>query len=257
MIETIHEPTSDVLSYFETNLLRNALDIWSLTKERSRYKLRMCRVGDELKAHLGIFDTPEAKYTSLGGSAQAAQALISFIPEKAALTIPPSFRNLVRTAIKHDAIYPNDIMVVERGNEKLEEPGAAERLTRDDAAEYAAFGSSFNVGKLSHKWAKDRLERNIILGLFQGGSLVSVASIAAWLPKVAVILAVETKQEYRGKGYGSLVVSAAVREALRRSESCSLFVRSDNHPAIGLYRRLGFRKVAEELWIDIGTGIVP
>jgi ribosomal protein S18 acetylase RimI-like enzyme len=53
------------------------------------------------------------------------------------------------------------------------------------------------------------------------------------------------------------VVSATVREGLRRSKSCALFVRSDNYEAVRLYRRLGFGKFGDELSIDRGTGIVP
>ncbi len=256
-VETIDRPVPKVLSYLGEDLVRNALDIWALTKERSRYDLKVCSLGNEVKAHLGIYKTPEAQYTSLGGDTAAAKALLGYIPGKAVLTIPPTLAELVRTKVRLDAIYPNDIMLVTRGEEELEDSGSVRRLGPSDFAQYSTFGSSFNVGEASKQWAKDRLSKNVIFGVFDEGKLVSVASLAVWLPKTAVILGVETKTEYRRKGFGRIVVSAAVREALRRSESCSLFVRSDNQEAISLYQKLGFKKVGEELWIDIGTGIVP
>lgn len=256
-VETVREPTADVLSYLQSNVVRNVLDIWSLTHERGRYELTVCRTGNEVKAHLGVYDAPEAKYTNLGGEIEAAETLLPFIPDKTVLTIPPDLGKLVSSKVTHGAVYQEDFMVVERGQERLDNPESATRLMPADAAEYSTFGSSFNVEETSQEWARDRLENNAIFGVFCDSRLVSMASLAAWLPKMAVILGVETKKEFRKRGFGRSAVSAAVREALVRSEACSLFVRSDNHEAIRLYRALGFRKVGDELWIDIGTGIIP
>jgi predicted GNAT family acetyltransferase len=37
----------------------------------------------------------------------------------------------------------------------------------------------------------------------------------------------------------------------------ALFVRSDNHPAISVYEKIGYRKIGEKLWVDVGTGLKP
>lgn len=256
-LETLAKPTKAALSYLEQNIVRNALDIWLLARERKRYNLHVCYIADVISAHLGIYDTPEAKYTSLGGNLEAARSLLLFIPDKAVVTAPPKFGRLVADRFPTSVAYPNDIMTLKRGAEKLEDPGQARRLTSNSADEYATFGSSFNVGKIPEEWSREQIRRYIIFGIFIGGKLASVATLGAWLPKVAVILAVETKPKFRGRGLGARVVSAAVQEALKRSETCSLFVRSDNEAAVALYRKLGFRKFGEELWIDKGTGIVP
>ena len=87
--------------------------------------------------------------------------------------------------------------------------------------------------------------------------LVSVASATAFHPEISVIIAVETRKEFRRRGYGSSVVSAAVREALDRSRSCALWVAARNAEAQAVYGQLGFKKVGEELWVDIGTGVTP
>jgi predicted GNAT family acetyltransferase len=70
-------------------------------------------------------------------------------------------------------------------------------------------------------------------------------------------MGVETKPEFRQKGFASNAVSAAVQEWFKRSRAFSLFVRSDNDRAIALYRSLGFKKKGDELWFDIGTELVP
>ena len=250
-------PTRAVLSYLGKNVVRNALDTWLFTMGRKRYSLRVCLVGNSVKAHLGTYDTPEAKYTSLGGDLKAAGGLLRFIPDKAVITTPPKFRELVTDKFPASVVYPNDIMILGRGDEKLQDPGLARKLTSSAAIEYATFGSSFNVGGISEKWSLEQIRNYVIFGIFVDDKLASVATIGAWLPKVAVILAVETKPEFRGKGLGAKVVSAAVQEALKRSQTCSLFVRSDNEAAVALYRKIGFRKFGEELWIDKGTGIIP
>lgn len=96
-----------------------------------------------------------------------------------------------------------------------------------------------------------------VYGVFENGQLVSVASAVGGLSKAAFIMGVYTKPEHRRRGYATLATSAAVRDALASSELASLGVREDNLPAIRVYERLGFRRVGEEAWIDLGTGLKP
>ncbi len=256
-VERVTRDREQVTGYLQKSPIRNALDIWNLKHDLSRYELYVCHVQGRVRGHLGIYYGEDAKYVTLGGTWRAAEALWHKLPEKAVLTAPPRLGEIVARRLKHDAVFANDIMLVKRGKERLNVQRPIKRLTRDHAVEYSTFGSSFNAPKGQMKWIRDRLKRSFVFGAFSERKLVSVASLVAWLPAVAVIMGVETKMEFRGRGFGSSVVSAAVREGLRRSESCSLFVRSSNSDAIRLYRRLGFRKVGKELWIDRGTGIVP
>src|SRR5487761_457825 len=246
------------IAYLGRDIVRNVLDIWNFQRSDKRYQLYVCRAGNDVKSHLGIYTTPEAVYVSLGGEPNAAESLLEFVPEKAVLTAPVMLRHLVERVLRWDAIYPNDIMVVKRGEERLRNSDLATRLSSKSDIEYSTFGSSFNVPAVPMEWIRECLDRDIIFGVFaDGNKLASVASLVAWLPQVAIIMGVETKPEFRRRGLGATVVSAAVREALRRSQSCSLFVRSDNAAAVSLYTELGFKKVAEELWIDMGTGLIP
>jgi predicted GNAT family acetyltransferase len=147
-------------------------------------------------------------------------------------------------------------MLVSRGEERLAGPRAAVELSEKDADGYAAF-SPPGSPQAPIDYALEQLERHPIFGAFDDGKLVAVASLSAFLPDMAVIMAVETQKESRRKGYGGAVVSAAVREALSRSKACSLWVASENMGAIPLYRKLGFKKLGEALWADIGTGQHP
>jgi ribosomal protein S18 acetylase RimI-like enzyme len=258
-LEVVKVPKGDpyVITYLEMDIVRNALDIWCLETESDRYNLCVCRDGNEIKAHLSTYNTPEAIYVSLGGREPAVEVLLSLVPTKAVVTTTNDLGDLVKRKLRYDAIYPNDFMVVNRGEERLRSPDKARRLSREFEIEYSTFGSSFNAPKVSIEWIRDRLENDLIFGAFSDGKLASVASLSAWLPQMAVIMGVETRPEFRRRGLAAIVVSAAVQEALKRSQACSLFVRSNNQQAIALYRALGFKKRGEELWIDIGTGLIP
>jgi ribosomal protein S18 acetylase RimI-like enzyme len=257
-VERAQSGDLEVIAYLEREIVRNSFDIWNFQSGDKRYELFVSRVGGGIRTHLGIYSTPEAVYVSLGGEPSAAESLLPLVPHKAVVTMTSVFRDLITRMLEYDAIYPNDIMVVNRGEERLRSPDLATRLSRESDIEYSTFGSSFNIPAVPMEWVRERLDKDIIFGAFaDGNKLASVASLVAWLPQIAVIMGVETKPEFRRRGLGATVVSAAVREALTLSESCSLFVRSDNGAAVSLYSELGFKKVAGDLWIDIGTGLIP
>ena len=252
-----HAEDSETIAHLETDLNRNALDIWNLRFEGHRYELYVNRIQGAIGAHLGIYHAPEADYVTIGGRDEAIAPLLALIPSRAVVLLPPGALEVARGNMKPGNIYPNDLMLVRRGEESLGHPGLAVRLTEKDAEEFAAFGFSFNAPPVPVEWARERISRDAVFGAFDQGKLVSVASATGFHPDVAVIMGVETRNEFRRRGYGSSVVSAATREALNRSKSCTLWVASRNAEALAIYRRLGFKKVGEELWVDIGTGLTP
>ncbi|MDG6998917.1 MAG: GNAT family N-acetyltransferase [Nitrososphaerota archaeon] len=259
-IETARTDQTDVVRYLKIDVVRNALDLWYLERKDRRHKLYICFSDDQIIGHLGIYDTPEAVYANLGGEMRAAEELLHLIPTKrAAITTTKELGALIMRSISYDVVYFNDIMLVNRGEEKLRNPDKAIRLSSKNAVQYSSFGSSFNVPtSLPIDWINECLERDLTYGVFaDDGTLASVASLTGWHDQVSVIMGVETKPEFRHKGFGAACVSAAVRAGLERSNSCSLFVRADNDVAIKLYEALGFKKIGEELWIDIGSGLIP
>jgi predicted GNAT family acetyltransferase len=96
-----------------------------------------------------------------------------------------------------------------------------------------------------------------IYGVFKKDVLVSYAGSFIQLPQVWMIGGVYTDPKHRNKGYALLATSAVTEEALGHSEAAALFVRSDNYPAIRVYEKIGYRKIGEKLWIDVGTGLRP
>jgi ribosomal protein S18 acetylase RimI-like enzyme len=256
-VERVYGGNREAIAYLEGDFLRNALDIWGLGFEGQRSELYVVRDEGEMVAHLSIYHAPEADYVNIGGTESEIGPLLTLIPGRAVVFLTLKAFEAAKGRLKPDSVVPNDMMIVRRGEERLFRPDLAVRLSEKDATGYAGFGSSFNSPPAPIEWAREGLADHPVFGVFDDGRLVSVASVTASLPDVGVIMGVETQRDFRRKGYGSAVVSAATREALRRSKSCVLWVASRNTEALGLYRRLGFRKIGEEMWLDFGTGLTP
>ncbi len=257
-VERVTGESDDLTEYLDADIVRNALNLWSLRFEPERLELYVCRDNDSVRAHLGIFRTPEADYVALGAAGGADVAdLLKFLPERCVLTVDRDLYSTIEGRVRPNAVILNDLMVVGREVVTPENPRLVHQLSVGDAVEYARFGGSFNVPRLPIAWAEERLRKDIIFGMRVGTELVSVASLVSRLPRMAAVMGVETRVGFRGKGYGTAVTSAATGEGLKHSESCMLFVRSDNFGAIRIYKKLGYRKVGEELWVDFGTGLVP
>jgi ribosomal protein S18 acetylase RimI-like enzyme len=71
------------------------------------------------------------------------------------------------------------------------------------------------------------------------------AEASAWTPQAVQIAQVWTDPEARGNGYASRALADLCRRLLATTPVVTLFVRTDNAPAIALYEKVGMRKVLE------------
>ena len=77
-------------------------------------------------------------------------------------------------------------------------------------------------------------------GVFDKGRLVAMTGQRLHVQNFTEISAVCTHPDYLGNGYASSLVQHQVNFILRQQQVPFLHVRSDNHRAIAVYRRLGF-----------------
>jgi len=150
-------------------------------------------------------------------------------------------------------------MILERTKAHISDFENAKRLsTKEDAAALAKLVLS----------RKDRPRRNLekynewiakmpMYGVYVGNELVSYAGSFIQLPQVWLIGGVYTHPRHRNMGYAQIATSAITREALENAKMAALFVRSDNSSAIRVYEKIGYHKIAEKLWVDVGTGLKP
>jgi ribosomal protein S18 acetylase RimI-like enzyme len=71
------------------------------------------------------------------------------------------------------------------------------------------------------------------------------AEASAWTPQAVQVAQVWTDPAARGRGYASRGMADLCRLLLATTPAVTLFVRTDNSPAIGLYEKIGMRKVLE------------
>ncbi len=95
-------------------------------------------------------------------------------------------------------------------------------------------------------------------GVFEADRLVSRAFGWDFLENFAVVRDVSTLEEFRGKGYGTIVTSAVVSFAfdVMKKPSVFLWVEESNTPARKIYDKLGFKVVGKRISFD-GRRILP
>ena len=71
------------------------------------------------------------------------------------------------------------------------------------------------------------------------------AEASAWTPRAVQVQQVWVDPEARGRGYGARGLRDLCRLLLETTPNVTLFVRSENAPAIALYEAVGMRKALE------------
>ncbi|MFG3706603.1 GNAT family N-acetyltransferase [Micromonospora sp. NPDC047670] len=91
------------------------------------------------------------------------------------------------------------------------------------------------------------LDTGQYVGVREGGEVVAVAGVHVYSPAygVAALGNVTTHPRARGRGLARAVVAALCGRLLDGVAHVTLNVRADNGPAVRLYERLGFTRVAD------------
>jgi ribosomal protein S18 acetylase RimI-like enzyme len=84
------------------------------------------------------------------------------------------------------------------------------------------------------------IELGAYFGVHESGLLVAMAGERMKLTGYTEVSAVCTHPDYRGRGYGSALMSAVIAGIMKRGETPFLHVKTEN-PAVQLYQKLGFR----------------
>lgn len=154
--------------------------------------------------------------------------------------------------------YVENWMLVKKRKAEFSKSEHLRRLKEADGSKLAPIlPSRKDRPKQSEKKYSDWIKKMPMYGVFVNGELVSYAGSFIQTKEVWMIGGVYTLPAHRNKGYATLATSAITREALEKSEAAALFVRSDNYPAIRVYEKIGYEKIGEKLWVDVGTGRKP
>ena len=159
------------------------------------------------------------------------------------ISTPPSGRIAVEAAYRFERIDRMDRMVVDIGSFRPRVTHTITRLTADELEDVIDL-----YGHASRQYfTAERLDREIYFGIYSGSNLVSAAGthVRSKISGVAAVGNVLTRLSYRDRGMATSVTSAVTTAALEQHADVVLNVRQDNHPAIAVYTRLGYKRHAQ------------
>ncbi|RLI06978.1 hypothetical protein DRO32_04660 [Candidatus Bathyarchaeota archaeon] len=209
----------------------------------------------------------EGRFDSLVfcGSAEAVGAILAYIrPSRAVLPrVRPEELGAVLKALGPGvrAIYDTILMTCSPSGLRRWPTDEVVRLGPEHAELYRSLmgGREDRPYRLTPDEARRRLEdpNRPVFAIIRGGRIASTATIYLSMPDVSLVGGVYTIPELRNRGLATSVTCAATEEALRRSCSAALMVRSDNKPALRVYEKVGYAVHERLKWICVGVDYPP
>lgn len=100
------------------------------------------------------------------------------------------------------------------------------------------------------------LKRDKVFGVFVGDRLASAVTYRSFLG-LGIISMVLTRPEYRGRGFATSAISAAIHHYFQDpdAERMALFVKSDNTSAKHVYQKVGFRTHKKPVYMGLGVQV--
>ncbi len=260
-IEKVNENNKQcVIDFLRLDVIRHVFALYDILHEPEHTTMYTIFEGEQLKGYILIYTAMEFPSVVLECEGDIAERLIKYAPKnRCIIHVSPSLLPIVTRKFSDEKHYVENWMLVKRGEADFFRSKLVRRLCADDDASNLAIllSSQRDRPKRSVKKYIDLISNESIYGVFVNGKLVSYAGSFIQLPQVWMIGGVYTDPRHRRKGYATLATSVVTEEALKHAETAALFVRSDNCSAIKVYEKIGYRKIGEKLWVDIGTGMKP
>jgi len=215
---------------------------------------------EKLKGYILVYTAMEFPSVVLECDSDLAAKLVGYAPEnRYIMHISPNLLPIVKDRLPDAKHYVEDWMIVKKGGRSFFKSELVRKLrTKDDASKLVRLRSTEeDAPRRTIDKQLNWISRMPVYGVFIGDELVSFAGSFIQLPQVWMIGGVYTHPNHRNRGYATLATSAVTEEALKHAGTAALFVRSDNYPAIKVYEKIGYKKLGEKLWIDVGTGMKP
>jgi ribosomal protein S18 acetylase RimI-like enzyme len=260
-IEKVNENNKQrVIDSLQLDIIRHVFAFYDIQHEPEHTKMYAAFENRSLKGYVLTYTALDFPSVILECESNIAEKLIDHAPEnRLIMHAPPNLLPIVKRKFPCAKCYVEDWMLVKKGEAYFFTSQLVRRLFTEDDASKLAVLLSLQKNRPRGKQEKyvDLIGRQPIYGVFANGKLVSYAGSFIQLPQVWMIGGVYTHPKHRSKGYATLATSAVTEEALKNAEAAALFVRSDNYSAIKVYKKIGYKKIGEKLWIDAGTGMRP
>jgi predicted GNAT family acetyltransferase len=249
-----------VIDSIKSDVVKHVFAFNDIQYEPEHTTMHTAFENEKLEGYILIYTATDFPSLILECKENIAEKLMAYAPENHFIMhTQPNLLSIVKRKFPLAKHYFENWMLLKKGQANFSKSEHVRRLcTEDDAARLGLLLSAREERpRVTVNRYRDMISRMPIYGVFVDGELVSYAGSFIQLPQVWMIGGVYTHPSHRSKGYATIATSAVTEEALKNAEAAALFVRSDNYPAIKAYEKIGYKKIGEKLWVDVGTGQMP
>ena len=234
-------------------------------REAARSRWGIAKAGDEVVSLVLEYGGPSPQPLFVAGRDDGVEAIL---------------RDVITPSIAYVAALPGSIRAVET-RYRLESGPQMVRMWVDRETFRPVFDPGVEPLEPSDAGELNRLYRlgfgswlppqAVAEGIYRGirvnGRLVAAAGthVIGRTARIAVVGNVLTQPEFRGRGYAQATTAAVTAKLLEFCDHVVLNVRSDNPPALNVYRRLGYAEHVRfeerlghrigSLWADIASAL--
>lgn len=257
MSTQIKELSDELLPLFEQYLKRNEFRNACILRDiynpnlRKRCEFYLTIHNGSIAAALTTYHNPNPAYPPsiwLLGVPKFTSQLCSVIHEdKVVIHTTSENAIVVKKKFPNAVSYTADVMVIQKGDEKLTSKHTVKRIEPGEYIEerilLAGETPDDKTVALRRKLDEEKTDAYTYLG-FADNIAVSTTSIIYIVDNLWHIGWTYTKSDYRRQGYAISTLSRALQDAFDafHGQHATLFVLGHNEPAKTLYRKIGFKK---------------
>jgi len=249
-----------IIDSLKSDVIRHVFAFYDIQHEPDRTTTYAAFENGDFRGYILIYTGADVLSVILECESGVAEKLIEYAPKDNFIVhTSPNLVSAVQRGFPSEKHYVENWMLIRKGEASFHRSGLVRRLHNEEDAEKLGelLSTREDRPKKAGKRYFDWIIEMPIFGVLIRGKLLSYAGSFLQLPQVWMIGGVYTHPKHRNRGYATLAVSAVTEEALEKAEAAALFVRSDNYPAIKAYEKIGYKKIGEKAWIDVGTGLRP
>lgn len=249
-----------LIDLLKSDVIRHVFAFYDTQHEPEHTTVYAAFEDEKITGYILIYTAMEFPSIVLECESNTAEKLIEYAPENHFIMhAPPDLLPIIKRRFPDARHYIENWMMVRKGQANFSQSKFVRRLRSEDDASRLAMLLSTREGHPRRTVKKhiDWISKMSVYGVLINDELFSYAGTFLQLPQVWMIGGVYTHPDHRNKDYATLATSAVTEEALKNAETAALFVWSDNHPAVRVYEKIGYRTLGEKLWVDVGTGLRP
>jgi len=246
------------LEWLGRDVIGNLFAVNDITKDPKNTSLHFASEGASVQGYLLQYKGLSYPVVILRGREEASSHLLDLIRgQKVVLFTDPPLLNLIKERLEVSAVFEEDLMLVEEPDARLARANQARRLTTQDAPKVAELYSGLRDEREAPVTYARWIQQHFVCGAFIDNRLASVGGTWAEIDECWMLGGIYTSPDLRNKGFATMVTSTITWEATQHAGKAALYVTSKNRPAIRVYEKVGYKKIGERLWVDIGVGIEP